>query len=370
VLAYAARRLAIAVPTLFAVSLVMYAILFRVGDPVAALRGTARLDPREVQAIIHDAGYDRPLLVQYGRWLRGFVSGDWQRSIENGQPVLSEIGGRLPATLELMGIALLLMLALSLPIGIVGAARRGSAFDQLTTGFAYLGYAIPAFLLGLLLQIAAVRVKETGWGVLLVAAGAGALLAGMLGIRRRPGQLTAAVGAALVVLGALLWSWRQGDFLVYTAQRFSPFASESVWSVDHLQHLVLPVLTLAVVQVATWSRFLRASMLDALGADYVRTARAKGLPPRSVIGRHAFRNALVPLITVVAIDAAALFSGAVVTEQVFAWPGIGTRFLHAVEVKDIPVAMGIVMVGAIAVVTLNLLADIAYSLADPRIRLV
>jgi peptide/nickel transport system permease protein len=358
VLAFAARRLAIAVPTLFALSLAMYAILFRVGDPVGALRGTTRLDAPQVQAIIHDAGYDRPLLVQYGRWLRGFVSGDWQRSIENGQPVLSEIGARLPATLELMGIALLVMLALAVPIGVLGAARRGSAFDHLSSGFAYLGYAMPVFLVGLLLQIAAVRVKENGWGVLLVAAGAAALMAGLVGIRRRPGQLAAAAGAALVVLGALAWGWRQGDFLVYTAQRFSPFASESVWSVDHLQHLVLPVMTLAIVQVATWSRYLRASMLDALGSDYLRTARAKGLPPRSVIGRHALRNALVPLITVVAIDAAAVFSGAVVTEQVFAWPGIGTRFLHAVEVKDIPVAMGIVMVGAIAVVTLNLLADI------------
>ena len=368
-LAYVGRRLAVAVPMLLALSLVMYAILFRVGDPVGALRSTTRLDAAQVQTIIHDAGYDRPLLVAYGHWLRGFVSGDWQRSIENGQPVLSEIGARLPATLELVGIALLVMLALALTIGVLGAARRGSSFDHLAGGFAVLGYAMPAFLVGLLLQIAAIRVKENGWGVLLVAVGAAAVMAGLLGIRQRPGQVALAVGAALVALGALLWSWRQGDFLVYTAQRFSPFASESVWSVDHLQHLVLPVMTLAIVQVATWSRYLRASMLDALGSDYLRTARAKGLPARSVIGRHALRNALLPLITVVAIDAAAVFSGAVVTERVFAWPGIGTRFLHAVDVKDIPVAMGIVMIGAIAVVTLNLLADIAYSLADPRIRL-
>jgi peptide/nickel transport system permease protein len=369
VIAYAARRLGIAVPTLLAVSLVMYAILFKAGDPVAALRGTTRLDPAQVQAIIREAGYDQPFFVQYWRWLKGFLTGDWQRSIENGQPVLREIGERLPATLELMGVAMLVMLAVAVPIGVITAARRGSAFDHMATGFSYLGYAMPTFLVGLLLQIAAVQVKENGWGILLVALGAGALMAGLPAVRRRPGQVVAAAGAVLVVLGAVLWSWRQGDFLVYTAQRYSPFASESVWSLDHLQHLALPVITLAVVQVATWSRYLRSAMLDVLSADYLRTARAKGLPRRTVIGRHALRNALLPLITVVAIDAAALFSGAVVTERVFAWPGIGTRFLHAVDVKDIPVAMGIVMIGAITVVTLNLLADIAYSLADPRIRL-
>jgi peptide/nickel transport system permease protein len=268
-----------------------------------------------------------------------------------------------------MGVAMLVMLAVAVPIGVITAARRGSAFDHMATGFSYLGYAMPTFLVGLLLQIAAVQVKENGWGILLVALGAAALMAGLPAVRRRPGQVVAAAGAVLVVLGAVLWSWRQGDFLVYTAQRYSPFASESVWSLDHLQHLALPVITLAVVQVATWSRYLRSAMLDVLSADYLRTARAKGLPRRTVIGRHALRNALLPLITVVAIDAAALFSGAVVTERVFAWPGIGTRFLHAVDVKDIPVAMGIVMIGAITVVALNLLADIAYSLADPRIRL-
>ena len=183
--------------------------------------------------------------------------------------------------------------------------------------------------------------------------------------------LTALAGFLIVVLSLVFWNKAGGDgqLIFKTAGRFTDASTGSIFSVDHLQHLALPVITLSIVSIAGWSRYQRSTTIDVLSADYLRTARAKGLSERTVIGRHALRNALLPLITIAAIDIGAVFTGAVVTETVFGWPGIGRLFYDAALNRDITVAMGVVMLGAIMIVVFNLIADLAYAVADPRIRL-
>ena len=369
VLSHLGRRLLVALPTLAATSLVMFAILYEAGDPVASLRESTRLDAAQVARIIEQEGYDDPFLQRYWGWLSGFVTGDWGISTQNGEPVRDEIAAALPATFELLGLALAVAILVALPVGVLSAVRPRSAFDVAATGASYLAFAFPTFLVGLILQLLAVRVQEEGWGLAVAALGLAPLAAGLARPRSRSGRAALAAGALLVALGIAFRDWNRGELLLFTAQRFSPDSDESLFSLDHLRHLVLPVLTLALVSIAGWSRYVRAALLEVMGQDYLRTARAQGLSEGRVVVVHALRNGLLPLITVVAIDAGALVAGAVVTETVFAWPGVGTRLLDAVRAADIPVAMGIVMLGAVAVVVLNLLADVAYALADPRVRL-
>jgi ABC-type dipeptide/oligopeptide/nickel transport system permease component len=241
------------------------------------------------------------------------------------------------------------------------------------TGVAYLGFATPTFLAGLLLQLGAIWMRDNGWAVLPFALGTVIVLAGLARLRRR-GAGTAAVlaaGAVLIVLSVALWGRLGGDgqVILYTGQRFSFDHEGELLSLDHLQHLVLPVLTLALINVAVWSRFQRAVLIEVLRSDHVRAARARGLSERRVVLAHGLRNALAPLVTLVALDLGALFSGAVITETVFSWPGMGSLLRDAAIGRDINVAMGIVMIGAVAVVVANLLADLAYAALDPRVEL-
>ena len=253
-LSFIIRRIAIGIPTLLVFSFLMFLILFQAGDPTAALRQSARVDSRELARIIEEQGYNDPVLEQYWEWITGFVTGDWGQSTQTFQPAFDEIVEKLPATLELLGLALIVTVLIAVPIGIFSAVKPYSAFDNAATGVSYLGFAMPTFFVGLIFQIIAVQLKLNGWGILFAVLGGLIMLAGCTRLRSRMGLATLLVGAAVLVLGIVFRSWNAGEFLVFTAQRFSPQKDEVIFSIDHLQHLALPVLTLTVIQIATWSR--------------------------------------------------------------------------------------------------------------------
>ena len=303
--AYVRRRLLQLVPLLFGISLVVFAVIQAApGGPEGSLLATGRfVDPQVLEAYRHRLGVDRPIPVQYARWLGGAVRGDLGQSFSTTRPVAAMIGERLPATLELMAVSFLFAAVIALALGIYSALHRYGLVDLLATGGAFLGIAMPVFWFGLILQM--VFAVRLGW---LPVAG------------------THTVGASSAA--------------------------------DHLRHLVLPGLVLSTRYIAGWSRYLRASLIGTTEADYVRTARAKGLTQRAVIGTHAVRNAVIPVISVMALNVADLFSGAVITETVFAWPGIGRLFVQAMFARDYPLLMGILLLGSLAVVVFNLVAGL------------
>lgn len=374
VTAYIGRRLAIAVPLLWIVSVAAYLLLYRAADPVARLRQVPGVRAADIRRLIVQQGLDAPWYEGYWRWLSGFVRGDWGLSATNqGAGALATIGDAVPATLELMGLALVVSTLLGVALGVLSATRPHSGLDLTLTGISYLGFATPTFLAGVLLQLGAIWMRDHGWAVIPFALGTILLLAG-LARARRGGVTTIAVlsaGAILILLAVALWGRLGGDgeTILYTGQRYSFGHEGDLFSLNHLQHLVLPVLTLSLLNLAVWSRFQRAVLIDELRSDYVAAARARGLSERRVVVGHALRNALAPIVTLVALDLGAMFSGAVVTETVFSWPGMGRLLRDAAMARDINVAMGIVMIGAVAVVVANLIADLAYAALDPRVDL-
>ena len=373
-IAYALRRLAIAVPMLAAVSVIAYLLLYRAADPVARLRQIPTVRGEDLQRLIEQQGLDAPWYEGYWQWLTGFVRGDWGVSATNkGVDAIEPIRAAIPATLELMLLALVVSAILAAALGVLSAMRPYSATDLTITGLAYLVFATPTFVAGVLLQLGAIWMRDNGWAVLPFALGTILVLAGLARLRRR-GIATAAllaVGGVLIAFSVALWGQLGGDGQVvfYTSQRFSFDHEGEIFSVDHLQHLVLPVLTLALVNVAVWSRFERAAMIEVLRSEHVHAARARGLSERRVLVAHGLRNALAPLVTLVALDLGILFSGAVITETVFSWPGMGSLLRDAALARDINVAMGIVMIGAVAVILCNLAADLLYAALDPRVEL-
>ncbi len=314
-IAYAARRLVQMIPLLFGISLVLFAVIQAApGGPEGALLESGRfIDPAVIEAYRERLGVDKPLHIQYLRWLSAAVSGDLGISFSTTRPVAEMIIERLPATLELMGAAFAFAAIVAIALGIVSAVRQYSWFDHLGTGLSFVGIAMPVFWFALILQL--VFGVFLGW---LPIAGTGTVGDSSLG--------------------------------------------------DHLLHLILPTIVLSFNYVAGWSRYLRSSLLSVLRADYVRTARAKGLPESQVIGVHALRNALIPLLSIMALNLSSLFSGAVITETVFAWPGIGRMFVQAMFARDYPLLMGILMLGSLMVIVFNLVADLLYGVLDPRIR--
>jgi peptide/nickel transport system permease protein len=313
--AYLVRRLGQAALLLVVVSMIGFAILHLApGGPMAQYALGSNMSQEDLDRIASQLGLDRPLPVQYAEWFWRMLGGNWGTSYRDGQPVLHVIGSHLGATLELMLTATLLAVVIGCWIGILGAIRRYSVFDYLATIGAMIALSIPTFWFGLVaIYIFSV---ELGW-----------LPAGN---RHTIGD------------GSLL---------------------------DMLHHLIAPALVLALVETAIWSRFMRSSMLDVVNQDYIRTARAKGLPEWRVLSGHAFRNALLPMITVAGLQLPTLLGGALVTETVFTWPGMGRLFLDSIEYRDYPVVMGILMFSATLVLIGNLLADTLYAVADPRIRL-
>ncbi len=303
------------IPLVFGISVVLFGVVQAApGGPEGALLETGRfIDPMVIEAYRERLGVDRPVHVQYVRWLGAALQGDLGISFSTTRPVSEMIAERLPATLELMGASFLLAAILAFGLGTLSAVKQYSWFDHLGTGFSFVGIAMPVFWFALILQLV--------FGVWL---------------RLLPVAGTETVGA--------------------TSLR------------DHLLHLVMPATVLSLRYVAGWSRYLRSSLLTALRTDYVRTARSKGLSEVAVVGIHAARNALIPVVSVMALNLAGLFSGAVITETIFAWPGVGRMFVQAMFSRDYPLLMGILMLGSVMVVLFNLVADIIYGVLDPRIR--
>ena len=310
---YAAKRLAAVPPMLLGVSLLLFAIMSVLpGGPEGMFVGE-NMDAATIASVRRNLGLDEPVPVQYVRWLGAALRGDLGRSFRDGQPVLEHIVSRIPATLQLTAAALVLALAVAVPCGIVSATRRDSWLDRLLTPVAFFGLSFPSFWLGIML-------------ILLFSEGLGWL----------PGSGIATYGS-------------EDDLLA------------------RARHAVLPTVTLASVQIASFTRYTRAAMLEVLGEEYVRTAYAKGLTPRAVLVKHALRNAMIPVITVVGLAMPALVGGAVIVETVFAWPGLGRLAVDAVFQRDYPIIMGIELIIGAAIILANLCTDLTYSLVDPRI---
>jgi peptide/nickel transport system permease protein len=308
------RRLLGMVPLLLGISLLLFIIIHLApGGPLDAYVDNPSVTPEALAQIKVAYGLDQPLPVQYLKWVKSLAQGMWGYSIRSGRPVTAEIADRLGATLLLGGAALALSMSLALPIGIVTAALRRSSWDHALTFLSFAGISIPVFWLALMMQL--LFAISLGW---------------------------------LPVAG------------------YETIGSSSV--PDRIRHLAMPAVVLSLATVAAWSRFLRASMVDALDQDHIRTAYAKGHSTTGVLIKHALRNALLPFVTVVSMEMASIISGAVITETVFAWPGIGRLFVESMDGRDYPVLMALMMMGSAALVLANLAADVVYALIDPRIR--
>ena len=311
---YVAKRAVQACALLLFVSLVGYAIMsLAPGGPLAVYLHNPQVTPEKIDLLRHQLGLDRPWYLRYAAWLGGLVRGHWGYSYYTGRPVLEMIAERLPATFTLLLSAFILALVLSFPLGVLAATHKYSwGYNLLSLG-AFFVWAMPTFRFGLMLHMKlAVR-----WHLLPVA-----------GIH---------------------------DL-------------DSHFAGDLLRHLAMPALVLGIGSIASWSRYLRSGMLEVLSQDYVRTAYAKGLPARRVVRRHVLRNSLLPIVTIMGLDLHVLFSGAVITESIFGWPGMGRLFLAALNNRDYPLQMAGLMVSAALLIVGNLLADLAYAVLDPRIR--
>ena len=336
-IAFLARRLARLIAVLFAISVVSFAFMHLIpGDPVA-LRLGEHATPEEVAALRTSLGLDRPWYVQLGLYLGAVARGDLGRSLVDSQPVALKLAQYFPATLELTCGALLFAVAVGVPAGILAALRRRSAVDVLTMSATLLGVSIPVFWLG--------------WMLVYVLA----VLPSHLGLNLFPisGRISLAYAVParthLVVLDALL-------------------AGNGRAALDGLWHLVLPALTLGTIPLAIVAKITRSGMLDVLRSDYIRTARAKGLAPSAVIAKHALRNALVPILTIVGLQTGLLLGGAVLTEHIFAWPGVGRLAFDAISNRDMPLINGCIILFATVFVVVNAVVDLLYALANPRIR--
>jgi peptide/nickel transport system permease protein len=320
-LKYVVRRVLATIPVVVGVTLVTFLLMHaEAGSYIPGVDLNPALKPDDIEAIKRYLGLDRPLYIQYLSWLGGMVHGDFGRSMTDGSTVASHIFERLPATLELTVTAILLGIVISIPLGVTGALRRGSKLDHFFTALSVGGFAVPAFWLGLVL-ILVFSVQFEAWGLPFLPSG-----------------------------GVITPGTQGGDFL------------------DRLVHLVMPATVLSFVYISIWSRFTRSSMLEVLGQDYVRTARAKGMAERRVVYLHALRNAVIPLVTLVGLELPALVSGGLVVEVVFSWPGIGKLLYERALASDYTTVLGITTFAALLVVFGNLLADLLYAFLDPRIR--
>jgi peptide/nickel transport system permease protein len=320
-LAYILRRILYSLPVLLVASFVLFFGVRITFNPAAKLAFSR--DPDTIARYRKSFGLDQPIIVQYGKWLGNFVRGNWGISSRTGGDVYPMMTRAFGFTIQLIVWGVLISAVLAIAVGVYSAVRQYSVTDYLFTGLSYVGIAMPPFWFGLI---------------------------------------------AIEFFVFELARWFNLDYkLFYFVGLHS--TGQSGINLDYLRHLVLPVMTLTVQIIASWSRYQRAAMLDVLGSDYVRTARAKGVPRRKVIFKHAFRNALVPLLTVIAIDAGLLFGGLVVTETIFSIPGMGRLFLQSLQTGDAYALMAWFVVTAIFVILFNLIADLMYAVLDPRIRL-
>ena len=298
------RRLVLTIPVLIGVATLVFALIHLVpGDPAAAMLGESA-SPADLGELRARLGLDRPLLVQYGEFLRGLVAGDLGTSFRYGTPVTREIVQRLGATAELAAVAIVVALVIAVPLGILGALYRGRAIDQAAMTVSLAGIAMPNFWLGPLLAI--VFSVQLGW---------------------------------LPVSGTGTW-----------------------------RHLVLPALTLGAALAALTARMTRASLIDELGELYVLAARARGLSRLATVVRHALRNSLIPVVTIVGLQLGSVLTGTIITETIFSWPGVGRLLIQAISFRDYPLVQGCILLIAVTYVVMNLLVDVVYAWLDPRIR--
>jgi peptide/nickel transport system permease protein len=314
---YLVRRLLTAIPTLLLISFVLYAILsLAPGDPLSQFAANPAVPPEVRDNIRRSLGLDLPWPVRYVKWLIALAQGNWGFSFGSRMQVWDLIKLRIPSTLAVVGVAYIVSLAIALPIGILSAIKQYSIFDHVSTTFAFIGFSVPTFFTGLLM---------------------------------------------IIILSVKL--------------QWLPFIYDSTLQVRDLGSLgaqvkqsIMPIAVLGLFQAATFVRYTRASMLENLPQDYVRTARAKGLAETSVINRHVVRNSLIPVVTLIALSAPTVFSGALITEQIFRVPGIGALLITSIQNNDIPVIMAITFTFSFLIVVFNVVADLMYGVLDPRIR--
>ena len=313
---YLLRRLLIALPSLLGISVVLFTVLaLAPGDPFGELATNPNVPPEVREALRVKFGLDDPIVVRYLRWLMAMLHGDWGFSFVSRVDVDQLILRRLPTTLFVIGSSQVLALLIALPVGIYAATRPYSIFDQIANTFAFVGFSLPTFFTGIV----------------------------------------------FILLFSIQFHWLPFVF------RSDLHSTGLAWWSEEVRQSIMPVAVLGLFQGASWTRFVRSAMLDVVRLDYVTTARAKGLPERVVIRKHVVRNALIPVVTLVALQMPAVFGGAIITEQIFRIPGIGSLLISSILANDTPVIMAVTFVFACLVILFNLLADLLYGWLDPRI---
>lgn len=329
---YALRRLLFAIPTLLGVSILVFLMIHLIpGDPAQVMlypKGT----PEQIEALREQLGLNQPLIIQYVDWLKHAIMFDFGTSIRSNDPVMTEIGRRFAATFELGITALFIAVVVGITLGVIAARKKNSIIDYLCMTFSLGGISIPVFWLGLMLIF---------------------LFSATLGWLPVSGRISMESGMQVVTGFYLLDALLIGNFAAF-------------W--DAVRHLILPAVALSTIPLALIVRITRSSMLEAFSEDYMKTAEAKGIPNRLIIFRHALKNALVPVITVIGIQVASLMGGSILTETVFSWPGLGTLIIDAITERDYPVIQGVVFIVALILILVNIIVDLLYSYVDPRIR--
>jgi dipeptide transport system permease protein len=328
------KRVVLTLPTFFALMFVTFLMIRLVpGDPVEVRRGERGITPERHAELLHEMGLDRPVWEQFADYVWGLFHGDFGVSIITKTPILQEFLTLFPATLELTLCAMIFAIALGIPAGVIAATRRGGIYDQTLMGLALTGYSMPIF----------------WWGLILIL-----IMSNTLHLTPVSGRIDLIKYYFEPVTGFMLidslLSGQKGAFL------------------DAVRHLILPTIVLGTVPLATVARMTRSAMLEVLGEDYVRTARAKGLPWRRIIGLHALRNALIPVVTVIGLQIGTLLAGAVLTETIFSWPGVGKWLVESIARRDYPALQGGIMLISSIVILCNVIVDVLYGLINPRIR--
>ena len=326
-------RVSLTIPTFIGITLLVFVMVRLIpGDPIETLAGERGIDPVRHAQLRADYGLDRPVLVQYGLYLSRLLHGDLGRSIITHEPVIREFQALFPATIELSLCAILFALILGLPAGIIAAVRRNSIFDHGVMGLSLTGYSMPIF----------------WWGLLLIL-----LFSVQLGLTPVSGRIAVKYFVEPVTGFLLIDTLLAGDTGAFRSA---------------LSHLILPAIVLGTVPLAVIARMTRSAMLEVLGEDYIRTARAKGLSPFRVVAVHGLRNALIPVVTVIGLQVGVLFTGAILTETIFSWPGVGKWLIDGINRRDYPVLQGGTLLIGAMVMMVNLLVDLTYGLINPRIR--
>ena len=326
-------RLSLVIPTFIGMTLLAFFLIRIVpGDPIETMAGERGIDPVRHEQLRREFGLDQPILVQYGRYVTRVLRGDLGSSMVTRETVLSEFAALFPATVELAICAMLFALVLGLPAGILAAVRKNSVLDHGVMGVALTGYSMPIF----------------WWGLLLIL---------LFSVELDLTPVSGRIGVAYFVEPVT------GFMLIDTLLSDEPGAFASA-----LSHIVLPAIVLGTVPLAVVARMTRSAMLEVLGEDYIRTARAKGLPAFRVIFVHALRNALIPIVTVIGLQIGVLFTGAILTETLFSWPGVGKWLVEAIQRRDYPVLQGGTLLIGTVVMAVNLLVDLTYGMINPRIR--